>query len=109
MARDYNELVRRYRSGIKGPAVLFVKADWCPHCVRAKPEVARAARVLGSVVPVYELDSERNKRKIESLGVDGFPTIFFLSKDGDLRTFGGERSGQKIADWACAQSGACGR
>lgn len=101
--------VKNYRRNSSGPAVLFVKADWCPHCRHAKPEISKAAAILGSVLPVYEIDSERHKDVIESLGVDGFPTIFFRDASGRLKTYNGERRGQKIADWACAQSGACGR
>lgn len=100
--------VKTYRRNSAGPAILFVKADWCPHCRAAKPEIAKAAQVLGTVLPVYEVDSERHKDVVEALGVDGFPTIFFRAASGKLKRYGGERLGQKIADWACAQSGACG-
>ena len=101
--------LQQYRRDSKGPAVLFVSAQWCPHCRNAKPQLARAAAILGSVLPVYVVDSEKHADVIAKMGVDGFPTIFFRTATGRLRTYNGEREGQKIADWACGQSGACGR
>lgn len=102
--------LKSYRRGGAGPAVLFVKADWCPHCREAKPELKRAAAILGTVLPVYEVDSEKHKDVIEGLrGFQGFPTIYFRTAGGALKQYRGERVGQKIADWACTQSGACGR
>jgi len=101
--------VKSYRRNSKGPALIFVKADWCPHCRATKPEIDKAAAILGSVLPVYEVDSERHKDVVEDMGIDGFPTIFFRTSTGTLKRYNGERRGQKIADWTCAQSGACGR
>ncbi len=101
--------VRNYAAGVEGPAVLFVKAEWCPHCQDAKPEVRKAAQILGSVVPVYAVDSDAHKAAVKALKVSGFPTILFLHPSGKLNTFRGPRTGSAIADWACAQSGRCGR
>lgn len=101
--------VKQYNSRSTGPAVLFVKATWCGHCKAAAPEIRKAAAIMGSVVPVYEIDSDKHADVVESLKVDGFPTIFFRTATGKLKTFRGERTGQRIADWACTQSGGCGR
>jgi thiol-disulfide isomerase/thioredoxin len=101
--------LKTYRRGVSGPAVLFVKADWCGYCKAAKPEMRRAAATLGTVLPVYEIDADRQKDIVATMPVSGFPTIFFLTAAGQLRKYEGERQGQKVADWACAQSGACGR
>lgn len=92
---------------VAGPAVIFVKADWCPHCKTAKPEVAAASELLGRVIPVYAADADQHARHIQKWGVKGFPTIFYLSQDGQMVEFGGDRRGQKIADWACITSGMC--
>lgn len=101
--------VKAFRRNSSGPAVLFVKADWCGHCTAAKPEIRKAAEILGSVLPVYEIDSDKQRDVVEALGVNGFPTILFRSANGQLTNYRGERSGRKIADWACAKSGGCGR
>lgn len=93
----------------KGAAVLFVKADWCGHCVATKPHIAHVASCLGNVLPVYAVDSEKNKKFIEKLDIGGFPTIFFRTPSGELVQYSGPREGKRIADWACAQSGGCSR
>lgn len=101
--------VRNYTRTAPTVALLFVKADWCPHCQAAKPEIQAAAELLGSVVPVYAVDSERHRKIVEELGVEGFPTIIFRDARGTLHHYTKERSGKKIADWVCAKSGLCGR
>ncbi len=102
--------VREWHSGVRGPAVLFVKADWCPHCRAAKPQVEEAARMLApAAIRVYAVDSEKHKAYVQKLGVAGFPTILFLGATGKPRTFpGGDRTAERIASWVCVSSGACG-
>lgn len=101
--------VKSYRKNARLPAVLFAKAEWCPHCQDAKPELEEAASMLGSVLPVYAVDSERNADTIRKLKVQAFPTIMYQSAEGKVVEYKGERKGKKIGDWACAQSGMCGR
>lgn len=101
--------VKQYRKNARMPALLFAKAEWCPHCQDAKPELEQAASVLGSVLPVYAVDSERNADAIRQLKVKAYPTIMYQSAEGTVKEYKGERRGNKIADWACAQSGMCGR
>lgn len=90
------------------PAILFVSATWCPHCRAAKPEMQGAAAILGSTVPVYLVDSEKNEAQIRRMKVDGFPTIFYRSPRG-LKPYNGPRTARAVADWACAQAGSCSR
>lgn len=101
--------VKPYRKNAPKVAILAALADWCPHCKAAKPELDRASDILGSVVPVYEVDSERNADVVEALGVQAFPTILFRDARGKLTEYTGDRKARSIADWACAQSGMCGR
>ncbi len=100
--------MRSWYPGVSGPAVIFVKADWCPHCQHAKPEMEQAAQILGNVIPMYSMDADKNSKAIQRLGIQGFPTILFLSPQGDLQTYDGARKGQQVADWACITSGLCG-
>lgn len=91
------------------PAIVAVTASWCPHCHALKPELATAASILGSVVAVYDADGEKYPDLARKLRVQGYPTIFFRTGEGRFKKYSGSRDGQAIADWACAQSGACGR
>lgn len=87
--------------------VLFVSATWCPHCQATKPEMQVAAQTLGSVVPVFVVDSERNAAVIAGLRrFKGYPTIYYNDKS-KLTEYSGPRKGRYIADWACGLSGKC--
>ncbi len=100
--------MRSWYPGVRGPAVLFVKAEWCPHCKTAKPEMETASAMLGDVIPMYAMDADKHSNAIQRLGIQGFPTILFLSPGGELQTYEGDRKGQNVADWACITSGLCG-
>lgn len=102
-------MLKQFNRRARGPCVLFVSATWCPHCRAAKPEMEEAADILGSVVPVYVVDSERDKAVVERLGVEGFPTILFMDAAGRLTPYEGPRRGKDVAAWTCAHSGNCGR
>lgn len=101
-------MIRRFSRSHAGPALLFVSSKTCPYCIQARPQVRHAAAVLGSVVPVYEVDAVDHADVVKSLRVDGFPTILFRRANGRLLEYRGERDGRRIADWACAVSGMCG-
>lgn len=100
-------------SDIRGPAVLFVKAEWCPHCQHTKPEIQKAAQIMGTVVPIYQIDGDTDTATMKALSrrtqIEGYPTILFMDAAGNLTPYEeGARNGRKIADWACAHSGNCG-
>lgn len=92
-----------------GPCVLFVKADWCGHCSRAKPEIAEAARRMGRVVPVYVIDADKQESLVDALGVRGFPAIIFVDQNGRKQDYGGDRTGRAISEWVCNKVGSCMR
>lgn len=102
------------KTDLRKPALVFVKAEWCPHCQHAKPEIQKAADIMGSVVPIHTIDGDKHKAgvsKLRRMGlkVDGYPTIAFVNASGKATPYTGPRKGKDIADWACAQSGNCAR
>lgn len=63
-------------------------ADWCPHCQAAKPEFKKILkhnnRVIGSKkLKIMLVDCEKNPKKAEKEGVEGYPT--FIYQDGDKK------------------------
>ena len=93
----------RFDISSAGPALLFVKADYCGHCTRAKPIIAQVAKTLGSVVPVFAVDSSRDKALIEALGVTSYPTIIYVNR-GKLSKFNGTRDANTITGFVCSQA-----
>lgn len=99
-----------YRKNHRKPAILYVNAKWCGYCKTTRPEMEKAAATLGSVVPVYDMDADRNQEDVEQLkGVSGYPTILYVDATGKTTVYPGERTGKDLADWACAKSGNCAR
>ena len=104
--------MKKYDLGDKprGPAVLFVNAAWCGHCTATKPEVRKLSRVLGSEIPVYDVDGDANAALVDKWKVEGFPTFFYVGPTGRRSRYAGaDRTAAALADWACAKAGTCAR
>jgi thiol-disulfide isomerase/thioredoxin len=77
--------------------VVIVKADWCGHCKKAKPEFERLIGASpirlsdGSEVVVRMLDEGRDKSEVQGMGVRGFPTILYIS-NGQKTEYSGPRT-----------------
>ena len=65
------------------PTIIFAKASWCGHCVRATPTIQGLQKELN--INIIEVD-ETNKKSQENLGVKAFPT-FFIVKNGTVTDF----------------------
>lgn len=87
-----------------GPALLFVNVDWCGHCKRARPIMEQVSGVLGSVVPVYDVNGEERPDLAKALGVRGFPTIIYVSEDGKPYRYEGDRTQDAITSFVCHNS-----
>lgn len=103
-------MIRTWNPDVTGPALLFVKADWCPHCTSTKPAIREVARSLARAdIKVYAVDADKHADQVRKLNVVGFPTILFLHESGRTKVFpGGDRSAHRIESWVCTVSGACG-
>ena len=82
------------------PTLLFIYADWCPHCQRAKPALRDVSSMLGTIVPVYWVDSEKHPDLMKKWDVGGFPTILLAHK-GEVWNFTGARTADAIASFVC--------
>ena len=85
------------------PSLVFVGVEWCTFCRQAKPIMEDVARALGSTVPVYFVDADKNKALSASLGVKSYPTIFYATDSG-LYKFEGERTVNSIVGFVCEHS-----
>lgn len=70
-------------------------ADWCPHCVAAKPEFAKldsSKPVQGKRVKYEMIEAEKEPEKVLEK-VNGYPTIrLYDSKNGLIDEYGGVRT-----------------
>jgi thiol-disulfide isomerase/thioredoxin len=88
--------------------LLIVKADWCGHCKRTLPELEKVADMTGSVFPIYKLDADKYPSVVKRLGVEGFPTIFWIDRKGQVGdTYEGERSTAAFLKAVCNKTRHC--
>lgn len=77
----------------KQAELMFFYADWCPHCVKAKPEWAavrseyEGKSVNGYTMKFKDVDctseTEESEKMIDKYKVEGYPTLKLL-KDGQI-------------------------
>lgn len=99
MRDDFSSFVP-FKRNMHLPAVVFVKADWCPHCHSMAPHMRRAQRMLEDTMPVYVVDADAHENVVQKLGVQGFPTVFVIGADRKKREYTGRRDGKEIATFA---------
>jgi hypothetical protein len=78
--------------------LLICKMQGCGHCVKAAPEFKRLESASpiklanGSSVSVRMLDASSDKAELDSLGVNGFPTILYKVNGNVIPYERGERT-----------------
>lgn len=62
--------------------------DWCPHCVKAKPEFEALGSTVttggGQVVVCEVVNPEKEPEKAKGKKIDGYPTIHLYDAQGSL-------------------------
>ena len=79
--------------------VALFYADWCPHCVKFKPDYKRAMSELnnkvnkkGKKLRLEMVDCDANKTIAKKYSVSGFPTVKLINDDGVQSEYSGERT-----------------
>ena len=72
----------------------------CGHCKKLKPELEKAAQLLD--VNIGTVDATNNRDLAVRFGVHGYPTVFHINEDGEVR-FAGVRSVQAIRSFVTTQ------
>lgn len=75
-------------------------APWCGHCKRLQPVWERVATDLKASVVVAKVDGTTQRGLAARFPIAGYPTIFFVSAEQDVRKFHGARSAENIKDFA---------
>lgn len=76
-----------------GGAMFAITADWCSHCKELKKTVSEAQRNKPFDFFYMTADKTKNhSNKVNEMGVEGFPTTYFVGRGGNLYTYEGERS-----------------
>ena len=73
------------------PIVIDFYATWCGPCVLMSAELEKVKEQLGEAVRCIKVDTDEETELATQLGIEGLPTIVFVSKDAAspaLRTEG---------------------
>jgi thiol-disulfide isomerase/thioredoxin len=88
--------------------MIIVKNDWCIHCRRVLPVLEKTSKKLGTAYPIFKLDGDSNKKSIDLLKIEGFPTIFLINRDGKItKKYEGGRTEQEFLTSICSESLVC--
>jgi thiol-disulfide isomerase/thioredoxin len=80
------------------PTFYMFGVDWCPHCVKAKPEFEQLTKTIGDRVNVVYVNPEKNKTAASGFEIEGYPT-FYLVKDGQKIKYSGDRKQGAFESW----------
>lgn len=82
-------------------------APWCGHCQTLAPEYAKAALRLAETHPsvvLAKVDATEESELAERFGIDGFPTLKWLTSEGEVDYTGG-RTEDAIVRWVTKMTG----
>ena len=84
-------------SDTAGPTFTMYYMNGCPHCEKIKPDFQKfvaAGQVLtnGKPVKIRMLEQGEATSEVNSLGIQGFPSFYLSTADGNEIEYTGERS-----------------
>ncbi|KAK9805676.1 hypothetical protein WJX72_011398 [[Myrmecia] bisecta] len=103
VAKEFDKIVM----GDKDVFIMF-HAPWCGHCKKLSPiidEVGEAFADNKDVV-IAKMDATANDVPNDKFEVKGFPTLFFVKKDGSIVPYSGNRTKEDLVEFVQKQSGA---
>ncbi len=88
--KDYQQYLRGYDYTGKTPVIIDFYATWCGPCQALAPMLKRLADEYEGRVKVLKVDVDKNQELAMTARIMSIPTLFFITKDGDIeRTVGG--------------------
>ena len=88
--KDYQQYLRGYNYTGKTPVIIDFYATWCGPCQALAPRLKRLAGEYEGRVKVLKVDVDKNQELAMAARIMSIPTLFFITKDGDIeRIVGG--------------------
>ena len=90
-------------SGSDGYKFVMFGVDWCPHCVKAKPEfqaLGPKQTIGGQSCEMQVINPETDPNPYKGkVKIAGYPTVVLLDKAGSVTEYEGERSTQAFQEF----------
>lgn len=64
------------------PAIIDFYAGWCAPCRELSPIVEEIAKEYAGKIVVYKVDTEKEGKLTQSMGISGLPTLLFVPVKG---------------------------
>ncbi len=81
MIFDYEKNKEWKYEGSK-PAIIDFYADWCAPCRQLSPLVEEIAREYSGKIVVYKVDTEKERKLAQEIGISALPTLLFIPMKG---------------------------
>jgi len=88
--RDYQQYLRGYNYTGVIPVIIDFYATWCGPCQAMAPMLKRLAQEYDGRIKVLKVDVDKNRALAAAARIQSIPTLFFITKDGNIeRQVGG--------------------
>ena len=88
--KDYQQYLRGYNYTGKTPVIIDFYATWCGPCQALAPMLKRLADEYEGRVKVLKVDVDKNQALAAAARIQSIPTLFFITKNGNIeRVVGG--------------------
>ena len=88
--KDYQQYLRGYNYTGVTPVIIDFYATWCGPCQAMAPMLKRLAQEYDGRIKVLKVDVDKNQALAAAARIQSIPTLFFITKDGQIeRQVGG--------------------
>lgn len=81
---SYQQYLRGYNYTGVTPVIIDFYATWCGPCQTLSPMLQRLAREYEGKLKVIKVDVDKNRALAEAARIQSIPTLFFITKDGQI-------------------------
>ena len=82
--KDYQQYLRGYNYTGVTPVIIDFYATWCGPCQAVAPMMKRLALEYEGKITVLKVDVDKNQALAAAAGIHSIPTLFFITKDGQI-------------------------
>lgn len=82
--KDYARYLGGYDYTGKTPVIIDFYATWCGPCKALAPQIVKLAQEYAGRIKVLKFDVDKNEQLAAAAGIRSIPTLFFITKEGDI-------------------------